>query len=83
LVMSYSEDSTVTYTTAPPSLDYVPCPEEPEQAPPLPEFVPEPVYPEFMPLEDDVLPAEEQPLPTAISPTSDSPGYIPKSDPEE
>ncbi|GJX65049.1 putative reverse transcriptase domain-containing protein, partial [Tanacetum coccineum] len=38
---------------APPSPDYVPGSEEPEQAPPLPEFVPEPVYPEFMPPEDD------------------------------
>ncbi|GKE39590.1 hypothetical protein Tco_1462995 [Tanacetum coccineum] len=33
--------------------------------------------------EDKVLPAEEQPLPAAVSPTADSPGYIPKSDPEE
>nr|GEY67929.1 hypothetical protein [Tanacetum cinerariifolium] len=33
--------------------------------------------------EDDVLPAEEHPLPTAVSPTADSPGYIPESDPEE
>ncbi|GJX65025.1 hypothetical protein Tco_0299368 [Tanacetum coccineum] len=38
---------------APPSLDYVPGPEEPEQAPPLPDLVPEPVYPEFMPPEDE------------------------------
>ncbi|GJT50111.1 hypothetical protein Tco_0976268 [Tanacetum coccineum] len=53
------------------------------RAPPLPEFVPESVYPEFIPLEDDVLPAEEQPLPAAASPTADSPGYIPESDPEE
>ncbi|GKA96491.1 hypothetical protein Tco_0818586 [Tanacetum coccineum] len=66
-----------------PSLDYMPGPEEPEQAPPLPEFVPEPVYQEFMPPEDDVLPAEEQLLPAAISPTADSPGYIPESDLEE
>ncbi|GJT87269.1 hypothetical protein Tco_1068986 [Tanacetum coccineum] len=68
---------------APPSPDYVPGPEELEQAPPLPDFVPEPVYPEFMPLEDEVLPAEEQPLPTAALPTADSPGYVPESDPEE
>ncbi|GKC79229.1 hypothetical protein Tco_1130003 [Tanacetum coccineum] len=81
--MSDSDDSIVTYTAAPPSLDYVPGLEEPEQAPPLPEFVPELVYPEFMPPEDDVLPAEEQPLPAAVSPTADSPGYIPESDPEE
>ncbi|GJS49836.1 hypothetical protein Tco_0599957 [Tanacetum coccineum] len=56
---------------APPSLDYVSGPEYP----PSPEFVPEPVYPVFMPPEDDVLPAEEQPLPTAITPSADSPGY--------
>ncbi|GJT08678.1 putative reverse transcriptase domain-containing protein [Tanacetum coccineum] len=64
---------------APPSPDYVSGPEEPKKAPPLPEFVPEPVYPKFMPLEDDVLPAEEQPLPAAVSPTADSPGYVPDS----
>ncbi|GJV15234.1 hypothetical protein Tco_1360557 [Tanacetum coccineum] len=71
---------------APPSPDYVPGPEEPEQAPPSPvylPYVPEPVYPEYMPLEDDFLPAEEQPLHVAASPTTESPGYIPKSDPEE
>ncbi|GKE64568.1 hypothetical protein Tco_1518729 [Tanacetum coccineum] len=68
---------------APPSPDYVPGPEEPEQAPPLPEFVPKPVYPKFMPPKDDVLPAEEQPLPAAVSPIADSLGYIPESDLEE
>ncbi|GKD68296.1 putative reverse transcriptase domain-containing protein [Tanacetum coccineum] len=71
---------------APPSPDYVPGLEEPEQAPPSPvyvPYVPEPVYPEFMPPEDEVLPAEEQPLPAALSPTADSPGYVPESDPEE
>ncbi|GKC63080.1 hypothetical protein Tco_1095678 [Tanacetum coccineum] len=73
-VMSDSEDS-----TAPPSPDYVPDPEYP----PLPEFVPEPVYSEFMPPKDDILPAEEQPLPAAVLPTVDSPGYVPKSDPKE
>nr|GEU37056.1 reverse transcriptase domain-containing protein [Tanacetum cinerariifolium] len=68
---------------APPSPDYVPSPEQPEQAPPLPDFVPELVYPEFTPLEDDVLLAKEQPLPAAISPTTNSQGYITESDPEE
>ncbi|GJU64879.1 DNA-directed DNA polymerase [Tanacetum coccineum] len=68
---------------APPSPDYVPGPKEPEQAPPLPDFFPEPVYPEFMPTEDKVLPAEEQPLPVVLSPTVDSSGYVPESDPEE
>ncbi|GJW11989.1 hypothetical protein Tco_1577816 [Tanacetum coccineum] len=36
-----------------------------------------------MPPEDEVFPAEEQPLPAAVSPTADSPGYVPESDPEE
>ncbi|GJS06717.1 hypothetical protein Tco_0363513 [Tanacetum coccineum] len=41
------------------------------------------MYPEYMPLEDEILPAEEQPLPTAASPTTDSSGYVPESDLEE
>ncbi|GKE72290.1 hypothetical protein Tco_1534331, partial [Tanacetum coccineum] len=64
---------------APPSLNYVPGPEYP----PSLEFVPEHVYPEFMPPEYEVFPAEEQPLPAAVSPTADSPGYIADSDPQE
>ncbi|GJZ60477.1 hypothetical protein Tco_0616293 [Tanacetum coccineum] len=67
---------------APPSPDYIPGPEEP-QPPPLPDFVPELVYPEYMPQEDEVFPAEEQPLPDAASPTAQSPDYVPESDPEE
>ncbi|GJZ19944.1 hypothetical protein Tco_0556534 [Tanacetum coccineum] len=70
----------------PPSPDYIPGPEEPEQAPPSPVYLPyvsEPVYPEYIPPEDDVLLAEEQPLHVATSPTAESPGYIPESDPEE
>ncbi|GKA96917.1 hypothetical protein Tco_0824811 [Tanacetum coccineum] len=55
---------------------------EPQSPPPL-DFVPEPMYPEYMPLEDEILPAEEQPLPAATSPTADSQGYVPESDPEE
>ncbi|GKF67304.1 hypothetical protein Tco_0196983, partial [Tanacetum coccineum] len=46
----------------PPSPDYMPGPEEPQSPPPL-DFVPEPMYPEYMPQEDEILPAEEQPLP--------------------
>nr|GEY61397.1 zinc finger, RING/FYVE/PHD-type [Tanacetum cinerariifolium] len=38
---------------------------------------------EFMPPEDDVLPAEEQPLPATVSPTVDSPGYITEFDLKE
>ncbi|GJS83921.1 hypothetical protein Tco_0750462 [Tanacetum coccineum] len=44
---------------APPSLDYVPGLEEPEQAPLSPELVPLPVYLEFMPPEDEVFSAEK------------------------
>ncbi|GKE37241.1 hypothetical protein Tco_1460646 [Tanacetum coccineum] len=71
---------------APPSPEYVPGPNEPEQAPPshvyVP-YVPEPAYLKFMPLEDEVLTAEEQPLPIALSPTTDSPSYVLESDPDE
>ncbi|GJR73743.1 putative reverse transcriptase domain-containing protein [Tanacetum coccineum] len=66
---------------APPSPDYIPGPEEP-QLPPLPEFVLEPVYPEYMPQEDEVFPAEEQPLPAAALPTAQSQNYVPESNPE-
>nr|GFC21645.1 hypothetical protein [Tanacetum cinerariifolium] len=48
---------------------------------------PEPVYPKYMPPEDDVFPAGEQPLPVAAIPTTDSPRYILEfdlnGDPEE
>ncbi|GJR96591.1 hypothetical protein Tco_0268765 [Tanacetum coccineum] len=67
---------------APPSPDYVPGPEAPPSPIYIP-YVPEPEYPEFMPPENHVFPAEEQPLPAVVSPTADSPGYIPESDPEE
>ncbi|GKE77972.1 hypothetical protein Tco_1544092 [Tanacetum coccineum] len=40
-------------------------------------------YHEYIPPEDELLPAVEQPLPAAASPTADSPGYVPESDPEE
>ncbi|GKA81230.1 hypothetical protein Tco_0787922 [Tanacetum coccineum] len=44
-------------------------------------MMPEDPYP--YPPEDDVLPAEKQPLPAAVLPIADSPGYITESDPEE
>ncbi|GJT11598.1 retrovirus-related pol polyprotein from transposon TNT 1-94 [Tanacetum coccineum] len=96
-VMSDSEDSTVTYTEVSSPFEGLSDidqefltitglrvgSKEPKQAPPLPDFVLEPVYPEFMPLEDEVFPAEEQPLPAAVSPTANSPRYVPESDSEE
>ncbi|GKE96431.1 hypothetical protein Tco_1581286, partial [Tanacetum coccineum] len=48
----------------PPSPDYVPSPKEPEQAPPSPvylPYIPESVYPKYIPPEDDVFLAEEDP----------------------
>ncbi|GKE74122.1 hypothetical protein Tco_1536163 [Tanacetum coccineum] len=33
--------------------------------------------------EDEILPAEEQPLPAAASPTANPPGYVPEFDPKE
>nr|GEX76668.1 hypothetical protein [Tanacetum cinerariifolium] len=80
---------------APPLTDYIPGPEAPPlpdyipgpEAPHLPDYIPGPEYPEYLPLADDVLPAEEQRLPAAVSPTAESPGYItesePKMEPEE
>ncbi|GJX00515.1 putative reverse transcriptase domain-containing protein [Tanacetum coccineum] len=67
---------------APPSLDYMPGPKEPQSPPPL-DFVPEQMYPEYMPLKDEILLAEEQPLPAAASPTADSPGYDDDEEEEE
>nr|GEW04065.1 reverse transcriptase domain-containing protein [Tanacetum cinerariifolium] len=78
----------------PPSPDYVPGPEHlpsPDYIPgpehlPSHAYVPyvlEPAYPEFMPLEDDVLLAKEQPLPAAVSPTTNSPRYIIEFDHKE
>nr|GFC03876.1 hypothetical protein [Tanacetum cinerariifolium] len=67
------------------SPDYIHGLEEPEQAPPSPVYLPyvlELVYPEYMPPEDDVFLAEEQPLPVAATLTADSPGYIPEFDPK-
>ncbi|GJS55076.1 retrovirus-related pol polyprotein from transposon TNT 1-94 [Tanacetum coccineum] len=66
----------------PPSPNYILGPEEP-QSPSLLDFIPEPMYPEYIPQEDEILPAEEQPLLAAASPTADPPGYVPESDPEE
>nr|GFA57866.1 hypothetical protein [Tanacetum cinerariifolium] len=63
---------------APPLPDYIPGPE----APPLPDYIPGPEYPEYLPPADDMLPAKEQPLPTVVSPTAESPGYITESEPK-
>nr|GEY89222.1 uncharacterized mitochondrial protein AtMg00810-like [Tanacetum cinerariifolium] len=75
---------------APPSPDYIPGPEaspSPDyipgpEAPPSSDYIPGSKYPEYLPPADDVFLAEEQPLPAAISPTFESPGYITDSEPK-
>nr|GEW22538.1 reverse transcriptase domain-containing protein [Tanacetum cinerariifolium] len=67
-----------------PPPDYVSGLEETEQALPSPvyiPYVPKPEYPEYIPPEDEVFPAKEQPLPAATSLTTNSPGYIPEPQP--
>nr|GEY31556.1 hypothetical protein [Tanacetum cinerariifolium] len=78
-VIVYGYDGLPMLPVAPPSLDFIPGPKEP-QTPPTPQdedehelmfiqlhdpdFMPEPIYPEYIPLEDEhILPTEEQPLP--------------------
>ncbi|GKD97636.1 hypothetical protein Tco_1381533 [Tanacetum coccineum] len=61
---------------APPSPDYVPGPDEPEQAPPSPDYVPGPEH------TDDEIVAEDQPDAEDASPTTQSPDYVPESDPK-
>nr|GEY53418.1 hypothetical protein [Tanacetum cinerariifolium] len=94
-VMSSDSHATITYTSmssyevivngpeAPPSPDYIPGPE----APASPDYIPGPKYLVYLPPADDVLPAKEQPLSAAVSPTAESPGYItdlePEMEPEE
>nr|GFC13128.1 hypothetical protein [Tanacetum cinerariifolium] len=95
----YGYDGLPMLPVAPPSLDYIPSPEEPQTPPALqdedehepmfiqphdPDFVPEHIYPEYILLEDEhILLAEEQPLPPVVSPTAESPGYVAESDPKE
>nr|GFA27532.1 hypothetical protein [Tanacetum cinerariifolium] len=76
-IMSDSEDSTVTYTTV--SSIYVVRSGDVSPG----EDAPQMEYPEYIPPEDEVFLAEEQPLPDAASPTTNSPGYIPESDLDE
>ncbi|GJS72121.1 hypothetical protein Tco_0704962 [Tanacetum coccineum] len=61
---------------APPSPDYVPGPEEPEQAPPSPDYVPGSEH------VDDEIVTEDQPYAEDALPTAQSPDYVPKFDPE-
>nr|GFC29432.1 hypothetical protein [Tanacetum cinerariifolium] len=58
----------------PPSPDYMPGPEEPEQASPSPDYIPGPEH------ADDEIVAEDQPYAEEASPMAQSPEYVPESD---
>nr|GFA90746.1 hypothetical protein [Tanacetum cinerariifolium] len=58
---------------APPSLDYIPGPEEPEQAPLSPDYVP------GLEHADDEIFTEDQPYAEDASPITQSPEYVPES----
>nr|GFC14728.1 hypothetical protein [Tanacetum cinerariifolium] len=59
---------------APPSPDYMPGPEEPEQAQPSPDYIPGPEH------ADDEIVAKDQPYAEDASPIAQSPEYVPESD---
>nr|GFA41201.1 hypothetical protein [Tanacetum cinerariifolium] len=59
---------------APPSPDYMPGLEEPEQAPPSLDYIPGPEH------VDDEIVAEDQPYAEDASPIAQSPEYVPESD---
>ncbi|GKF90316.1 hypothetical protein Tco_0264279, partial [Tanacetum coccineum] len=77
-----SEGSGITYTAVSSpyedlsDIDYVPGPEEPEQAPPSPDYVLGAEY------ADDEIIAEDQPYAEDASPIAQSPDYITETDPE-
>nr|GEX65139.1 hypothetical protein [Tanacetum cinerariifolium] len=52
----------------PPSSNYVPGPEEPEQAPLSPDYVPGPKEPEQAPLLPDYMPGLKEPEQAPLSP---------------
>ncbi|GKG04297.1 hypothetical protein Tco_0314684, partial [Tanacetum coccineum] len=88
--MSDSDESRVTHTEISSPFKDLPDIGSPRVVGPEHEGLPwmlEPVYPEYMPQEDEVFLAEEQPLPAAASPNAQSPDYVPESyheaDPEE
>nr|GEZ84022.1 DNA/RNA helicase, DEAD/DEAH box type, N-terminal [Tanacetum cinerariifolium] len=61
-------------SSGPTSPDYIPGPEEPEQAPPSPDYVPGPEH------ADDEIIAEDQPYTEDASPIAQSPEYVLESD---
>ncbi|GJT77954.1 hypothetical protein Tco_1044679 [Tanacetum coccineum] len=79
--MSDSEDSTVTYTVVSSPFGGLSDIGSPGVVGPEHEGLPWMLDDPYV--QDEILPAEEQPLPAADLPTTDSPGYITESDPKE
>ncbi|GKE08941.1 hypothetical protein Tco_1412492 [Tanacetum coccineum] len=79
--MSDSEDSTVTYTEV--SSPFEDLSDIGSLGVIIHGYDGLPMIPEDPYAYDNVLPAEEQPLPVAVLPIVDSPGYITEFDPEE
>ncbi|GKD64582.1 hypothetical protein Tco_1306690, partial [Tanacetum coccineum] len=77
-VIVYGYNGLPMQPVAPPLPNYIPGPEEP-QTPPVPQDEDE-REPMFIQPHD---PDYEQPLPPVDSPTTESPGYVTESDPEE
>nr|GEU83082.1 Gag-Pol polyprotein [Tanacetum cinerariifolium] len=83
IVMSDLEDSTITYTEVSSPFEDLSDIGSLELVVYGYDGLPmHPPSPDYMP-EDEVLPTEEQPLPVTVSPTTNSPGYITETDPEE
>nr|GEZ53112.1 hypothetical protein [Tanacetum cinerariifolium] len=68
------DDSHNSGTGAPPSPNYIPGPEEPEQARPSPDYVPGPEH------ADDEIVVDDQPYAEDASPNAQSHEYVPDSD---
>ncbi|GJR27820.1 putative reverse transcriptase domain-containing protein [Tanacetum coccineum] len=82
-VVIYRYDGLPMHPANPPSPNYVPGPEELEQAPLWPDYVSGPEFPEYLAPSDEEVPVEDQPYVVADSPIALFPGYITDSDPEE
>nr|GEX88078.1 putative reverse transcriptase domain-containing protein [Tanacetum cinerariifolium] len=82
-VIVYGYDGLPMHSVDPPSPDYVPGPEEPEQPSLSSDYVLGPEYPEYLAPFDEEVPVEDQPYVVADLPIALSSGYITESDPEE
>nr|GEW71647.1 reverse transcriptase domain-containing protein [Tanacetum cinerariifolium] len=82
-VVVYGYDGLLMHLVDPPSPDYVPGLEEPEQAPLSSDYVPGPEYPEYLAPSDEEVPVEDQPYDVADSPIALCLGYIADPDSKE